>query len=292
VRIMVIGGDGMLGHSLLSGLSRAHEVCVTVRRDLAEYETFGPFHRGNTYDSVDVRDIVRVAEVVGDFRPEAIVNAAGIVKQREEARRAIPSIEVNALFPHRLAVVARAAGARLIHVSTDCVFSGGRGRYRESDAPDPVDVYGRTKLLGEVADEGCLTLRTSIIGLELTSKRGLVEWALSQSGEVRGYRRAIYSGVTTSELTRLVDNLLERHPKLHGVWHVASEPISKYDLLRALFGKVGRPGVSVVPDDDVFCDRSLDGSAFNEATGYRPMSWDDMLEELATTVQKREAATP
>ncbi|MFN2507010.1 MAG: dTDP-4-dehydrorhamnose reductase family protein [Acidimicrobiales bacterium] len=289
MRILVIGGDGMLGHELLAGLSTSHEVAVTLRRHLPAYAHYGLFSPANAFAGVNVRDAGRVLEAVADFQPQAIVNAAGIVKQRADAGRAIPSIEVNSLFPHRLAVMARAAGARLVHISTDCVFSGDRGGYQETDIPDPVDLYGRSKLLGEVDEEGCITLRTSMIGLELANRFSLVEWALARPGPMSGYRKVLYSGLTTMELTRVIDELVVRHADLHGVWHVASEPISKYDLLDGLFRRIGRQG-DVRPDDGVVSNRNMSGEAFEKATGYRVMSWDGMLDELATRIQERDTS--
>ena len=287
MKILVIGGDGMLGHELLAGLSTSHEVAVTLRRDLSAYADHGLFSPGNAFAGVDVRNADRVLEVVADYRPQAIVNAAGIVKQRAAANRAIPSIEVNSLFPHRLAVIARAAGARLVRISTDCVFSGDRGGYRETDVPDPVDLYGRSKLLGEVDEEGSITLRTSMVGLELANRLSLVEWALAQTGPISGYRNVLYSGLTTMELTRVIEEIVVRHPDLHGIWHVASAPISKYDLLDGLFRRIGRVG-DVRAEDGVVSDRTMSGEAFAKATGYRVMGWDAMLDELAAKIHERE----
>lgn len=288
MKVLVIGGDGMLGHELLAGLSASHEVAVTLRRDLAAYAHHGLFSPANAFAGVDVRDPGRVLEVVADYRPQAIVNAAGIVKQRADAQRSIPSIEVNSLFPHRLAVIARAAGVRLVHISTDCVFSGDRGGYRETDPTDPLDLYGRSKVLGEVDEEGAITLRTSMIGLELANRLSLVEWALAQQGPISGYRNVLYSGLTTMELTRAIDEILVRHAGLHGIWHLASEPISKYDLLDGLFRRIGRDG-DVRPEDGVVSNRTMSGEAFEKATGYRVMGWDDMLDELATRIRERDA---
>jgi dTDP-4-dehydrorhamnose reductase len=287
VRVLVIGGDGMLGHQLFLGLGRSHDVRVTLRRPLSEYAPLTMFTDDNAYSGIDVRCPGSLADVLAHFRPAVICNAAGIVKQRPAAGDAVTSIEVNALFPHRLAVVAAEVGARVLQISTDCVFSGTRGGYTEDDLPDPVDLYGRTKLLGELDQEGCVTLRTSIIGMELHGGQGLVEWALAQRGSIRGFRRAIYSGLTTVELTRVCEALITDHPDLHGLWHVASDPISKYDLLVELFSRLGRTDVELVPDDTFKCDRSLRANRFNHALGYRPPSWDTMLDELSESVRAR-----
>lgn len=280
LRVLILGGGGMLGHRLLSHLQVRHSVKVTLRRDRRAYEGVGLFDASNTYDGVDVSSTDRMLEIVSDFRPEAIVNAVGLVKQRPIAHESIPSLEVNALLPHRLALVAASAGARFLHFSTDCVFSGRGGNYSEADMPDPEDLYGRTKLLGEVAQAHCLTLRSSLIGQELDRKSSLVEWFLAQKGPVLGYRRTVFSGFTTIEIARIVEMLLTKHPDAHGVWHVSSEPIDKFSLL-GLVKKHYRLGTEIVPDDEVRCNRSLDSSRFRERFDYSPPSWDAMIAEMS-----------
>ncbi len=280
MRILILGGDGMLGHQLFRGLRTRHEVRVTLHRTLAHYSSFALFHAMSAYDQVDIRDFDRVRDVVADFRPDAVVNATGIVKQRNEANQSIPSIEINALFPHRLSALCRSVGARLVHMSTDCVFSGRRGNYCESDTPDAEDLYGRSKLLGEVTDLPCITLRTSIIGRELSRKTGLLEWLLAQQGSVKGFRQAIFSGFTTMELSRIVELVLLRSRPLYGLYHVSSAPISKHDLLCLIRDKLRLP-VEIVADDSFRCDRSLDSVRFRQAFSYHPPSWDAMIAELA-----------
>ncbi len=233
-----------------------------------------------------MRDFAGIAALVARVRPEAVVNAVGVVKQRKEAEDAVLAIETNALFPQRLARLCQETGARLVHFSTDCVFSGRRGSYRESDLPDPADLYGRSKLLGEV-DAPQLTLRSSIIGLEQGRRQGLVEWFLASRGSVPGYRRAIYTGLTTLEMARLVGRLLVAQPRLAGIYQVASQPIDKFTLLSRLAHELGRTDIRIEPVDEPRCDRSLDGSAFAAATGYRAPGWDEMLGELAREIRAR-----
>lgn len=282
MRILVLGGDGMLGHRLLKRFAAQHEARVTLRQPLEAYRQFGMFHRDNAYDGVDVRDASAIVRVVSDFAPDAVVNATGMIKHREEAKNRVLSMEVNALFPHLLARVCRRRGARLLHLSTDCVFSGNKGNYSEEDRPDPVDVYGFSKLMGETGGDGVLTLRTSMIGPELHRKTGLVEWFLAQRKDrpVSGWRKAIFSGFTTAELARVIDSLLTGHPRVAGLYHASAAAISKFDLLSALETRLQR-GVKLVPVDEPVCDRSLDGSRFRAAFGYVPPSWDIMLDELA-----------
>jgi len=287
MRVLILGGDGMLGHRLLHQLEAVHETRVTLRQDLAAYAGYGLFHGGNSYAGVDVRSSDRLIAVMADFRPQCVVNAVGIVKQRAEAKQSLASLEINALLPHRLASLCRMLGARLVHMSTDCVFAGTRGGYAEEDSSDATDLYGRSKHLGEVGDEGCITLRASIIGLELARRASLIEWYLAQRGTIRGFDRAIYTGLTTAEMARVIERILTRHPDLCGVWHVASAAISKYDLLTRLTSKLGRADLAIERDEKFVCDRSLAGDRFNRHTGYEPPSWDAMLDELAQQIRDR-----
>jgi dTDP-4-dehydrorhamnose reductase len=289
VKILILGGDGMLGHQLLTMWSARHDVTVTVRQPLEAYASYGLFSARNTIDGVDARDLDAVRSAVDRVSPAVVVNGIGLVKQRDEATVAIPSIEINALFPHRLLDLCRARGMRLVHISTDCVFSGRTGGYRESDIPDPVDLYGRSKLLGEVDRAPGLTLRTSIIGLELGRRAGLIEWFLAQRGMIRGFRRAIYTGLTTCALGRLIERILLDHPDLHGVWQVASAPITKYALLTDLARRLARTDVTIDADDAFVCDRSLVADRLADATGYRAPGWDEMLDELAAGIRARVA---
>jgi dTDP-4-dehydrorhamnose reductase len=275
----------MLGHRLLKQLRPNHDVRATLRQDAGAYAHYdGLFPPESSWFGVDVRSLERLAEVFADFRPEAVINAVGIVKQRASAHDAIPSLEINSLLPHRLSVLCRGVGARLVHVSTDCVFSGARGMYTEDDPADAADLYGKSKYLGEVGDPGCITLRTSIIGTELARKTGLVEWFLAQRGTIRGFRRAVFSGFTTAELSRVIEGVLLHHPDASGVYHASSEPIRKYDLLVGLRDRLGRD-VEIVPDEDFHCDRSLDSSRFRAEFGYTPPAWDAMLDELARDIE-------
>jgi len=286
MRILILGGDGMLGHRLLRQLASHHEVRVTVRQPLEAYRAYRLFDRTNTFGEVDACDPAALPEIFGQFRPDVAVNAVGITKRRADAQNGVLSIQVNALFPHLLARVCEARGARLVHISTDCVFSGGKGNYAETDQPDPVDVYGFSKLLGEVIRPQALTLRTSMIGTELARKTGLVEWFLSQRGKmIKGYRKAIFSGFTTAELARLIERLVTSHPEAAGLYHVSAAPINKFDLLSRLNDRLDL-GIRIEPDDAVAIDRSLDSTRFRHDFGYTPPSWDAMLDELASEIQQ------
>ena len=288
MKILILGGDGMLGHELLRSLAPAHEVGVTLRQPLDAYRHLAAISEQNAVGGVDARDWARCSDVIARSAPDVLINCIGIVKQRKDAKSPVPSIEINSLLPHRLNELCDRIGARLVHFSTDCVFSGHRGHYTEADAPDPVDLYGRTKLMGEVDQAPGLTLRTSIIGLEERAQTtGLIEWFLAQHGTIKGFRRAIYTGLTTAAMARLVARVLEQHADLCGLWQVASAPITKYDLLADLATKLGRTDIEIVPDDDFVCDRSLQADVFFRATGYQPPTWDEMLAELADQIRIR-----
>ncbi len=278
MKILILGGSGMLGHQLLGCLQPCHEVKVTLRQHLGYYSAHRMFHEGNSFGSVDVRSFERVQHIVREFGPDVVINAIGIVKQRASAKEIIPSLEINALLPHLLAQLCLAVDARLIHFSTDCVFSGRKGSYVESDPSDAEDIYGRTKYLGEVHEENCLTLRTSIIGRELSNHGSLLDWFLEQTGEIKGFRGAIYTGFTTLEMSRIVQRLITDYPKASGVYHVSSEPISKYELLLLIREAFGHR-VNIVPDDEFHCDRSLDSSRFREEFSYFPPTWSEMMRE-------------
>ncbi len=287
MRILILGGDGMLGHQLYKSWQARHEVYVTLHGSANKYQNYGLFNDEFCKYDVDVIDYDRLKEVVCSFKPEVIVNAVGIIKQRDSARDAITSIEVNALLPHQLASLCHDAGARLIHLSTDCVFSGNKGGYSIEDTADADDLYGRTKYLGEVSYNDCITLRTSIIGLELKNKKSLIEWFLAQKGQIDGYSKAIYSGITTLEISRVIETLLLDYPGLSGVYHVASSPIDKCTLLTMLSEKLNRTDIDIVSDDEFKCDHSLRADEFNKITNYRAPDWDTMLAELAEQIKER-----
>ncbi len=269
----------MLGHQLLRHLQPHHEVKVTLRQDLGAYAQFSMFDVVNAYAGIDIRSLERVVEVMADFMPEAVINAVGIVKQRPDAKEIIPSLEINALLPHRLAVLCKCIGARFIHLSTDCIFSGKRGNYLENDPSDAEDIYGKTKYLGEVHESNSLTLRTSIIGRELSRHTSLLDWFLGQTGKVKGFTNAIYTGFTTLEMSRIIELILCKFPDATGVYQVSSDPISKCDLLH-MIREILELQIEVIPDDVFCCDRSLDSSRFRTEFSYTPPTWQAMIEEL------------
>lgn len=281
MRVLILGASGMMGHKLWQVCRERFDSWVTVRSTSAPYARYRLFQPDRLLCGVDARDFDTVAIALDRVRPEVVVNAIGIVKQHPEARDSVASLTVNALFPHLLARACEAAGARLIHISTDCVFSGRKGMYTEADFPDADDLYGRSKLLGEVKGPRCLVLRTSMLGRELATSWGLVEWFLSQRGGlVQGYTHAIFSGLSTLVLAQLISNSIEHHASLAGLYHVSAEPTSKYDVL-CLLRDAFRIRIDIEPFSGMQIDRSLDSSRFRAATGFAPPSWFHMIHEIA-----------
>jgi len=279
MRILIFGGAGMLGHRLWMNLNQVHETWVTVREDVSQVPEIPEFPREYILPNIDVLKDEPVRYAINSVHPDLVINCVGLVKQLPLVKDPLSSIALNSLLPHRLALISREVGIRMIHFSTDCVFSGKKGGYVESDASDAEDLYGRTKFLGEVAYPHTVTLRTSIIGRELKTRHGLIEWFLSQEGTIQGYTRAIYTGFTTDELSRIILNQVIPSTNLNGIYHVSSEPISKYDLLMLVKESFGL-SIDILPEEEPIVDRSLDSTRFRRATGYRPPTWRTMIDKL------------
>jgi dTDP-4-dehydrorhamnose reductase len=283
--ILILGGAGMLGHKLFQELQSQGNVFATLRdgpASVAEHPAFLGANPQHLIGGVDATNFDSVVRAVAQVRPDVLINCIGVIKQLREAHDPIPSLTLNALLPHRLADLCAVAGTRLIHISTDCVFSGRQGNYRESDVADAEDLYGRTKLLGEVDRPGCLTLRTSIIGRDPRKAVGLLEWFLGQEGRsVRGFTRAIYSGFPTRSLARIIGQIIAQQSELTGLYQVASPPINKYHLLAAIREAMDLD-IDLVPDDAFHCDRSLRADRFIAATGTTIPDWPTLIADLLT----------
>jgi dTDP-4-dehydrorhamnose reductase len=281
--VVVLGAAGMLGHKVFQILrERRPGTLTTMRKNPKElpFANVELLQGPGVLAGVDVTDFPRLHGLLQDLKPAHVVNCVGIIKQRREADAPIPSITINALLPHLLCRWAEGWGGRVIHVSTDCVFSGRRGGYREDDPSDAEDLYGKSKFLGEISGDNGLTLRTSIIGRELAEHRSLLDWFLEQEGKiVQGFTRVIYSGVTTNYLGGLVGQLIESHPTLCGLYQVASAPISKHDLLCLIKESYGM-SVTILPDATEVSDRSMVGEKFLRATGIKTPAWPELVREL------------
>jgi dTDP-4-dehydrorhamnose reductase len=288
-RVLVLGASGMLGHESIRVLAPDMEVWGACRDPGALPDLGIPKRR--LLGGLDAARPDDLEAMVQAARPDLVVNAVGIVKQREEAGDAIPTITANSLWPHAVARACAAHGARMVQVSTDCVFSGARGGYTEDDVPDEPGLYGRSKLLGEIATAPhVVTLRTSIVGWQIGRPTGLFGWFAAHRDEpLRGYRRAIFSGLTTRALTEMIRDTVLRDPALSGLWHVSADPIDKHSLLTRLADHLGW-NVDITPVDEPVIDRSLDSTRLRERTGWAPATWDDMLAALAREVPENPSA--
>ena len=277
MRVLVVGASGMIGSTVLRVLSEKSDwqVFGTVR-DESVKRFFSAAIGERLIAGIDVEHPDLLVKVLDQIRPDVVVNCAGLTKHKPEADDPLVSIPINTLMPHRLAGLCKLAGARLIHVSTDCVFSGEKGGYLESDFADARDVYGKSKALGEVLYPHTITLRTSTIGHELQSKYGLLDWFLAQEGRCKGYTRAIFSGLPTVVFAQVVRDVVIPHKELSGLYHVAAEPIGKFDLLK-LIAEVYGKAIDIVPDDKLVIDRSLDARHFQMATGYIAPEWPELI---------------
>jgi dTDP-4-dehydrorhamnose reductase len=283
MNILILGATGMLGHAVFHTLlkEKSLQVFGTIRSDVSK-TLLAPSLRSQLISDIDVENENCLAEVFQLIKPDVVINCIGIIKQLSDAKDVLKTIPINTLLPHRLALLAKTYNARLILISTDCVFSGNKGDYLETDFPDCDDLYGRSKLLGEITDnENILTIRTSIIGHELRGGHSLVNWFLSQNQPVQGYSNAIFSGLPTNILADIILECIIKWPKLHGLYHVSANPINKYDLL-SLIAKVYKKDIKINKSDTLKIDRSLNHTKFEQDTGYRPLEWGDLIKCMKT----------
>jgi dTDP-4-dehydrorhamnose reductase len=280
IKVLVLGATGMLGNAVLRlfAQSAGFEV-VGSARSMSALRLLPADLSGRVICGVDVEHIDSLINLFFKAQPDVVINCIGLVKQLAEADDPLAAIPINSLLPHRLARLCRVAGARLVHMSTDCIFSGAKGMYTETDMSDAKDLYGRSKYLGEVDYPHAITLRTSIIGHELSGGHSLVGWFLAQQGSVKGFRRAIFSGLPTVELARVIRDHVIPHPELHGVHHVSADPINKFDLLTLISNVYGKK-IDIATDDHFIIDRSLDSSRFRNATGFQPQSWPELVRRM------------
>ena len=280
MKVLIFGVGGMLGHKLYQVLGKRIEITGTIRGGVGRLKSYGIFEAGRIIERTDVSDVYSVERVITEVRPDVVINAVGVIKQKPSAKDVETTLTINSIVPNRLAAFSEQFGFRLICVSTDCVFKGDRGGYKETDIPDALDLYGQSKHWGEVTDGNCITLRTSIIGHELASSHSLIDWFFSNNGRrVKGFKKAIYSGFPTITFSNLVADVIENHTELRGLYHVSSEPIDKYSLLEMVRNRAGLD-IQIQPDEDFVIDRSLISDRFRAATGFQPRGWEEMIDEM------------
>jgi dTDP-4-dehydrorhamnose reductase len=280
IRVLVLGASGMLGHAVLRVFSKDenYDLLGTFRgKDKPSPLLIGD--RINTVGGVDLDEDKVLVKIFEKFMPDLVINCVGLVKQLSEANDPEVAIPINSILPHRLAKICKNTNARLIHISTDCVFSGRKGMYTELDPSDANDIYGKSKFLGELDYPNTITLRTSIIGHGLHGNKSLIDWFLSQSGLIKGYRNAIFSGLPTVELAGVIKEYVVPNAALSGIFQVSVDPISKFDLLKLVATEYQKK-IEIIPDDSLKIDRSLDSSKFRLATGFKAKSWPQLIAEM------------
>lgn len=271
----------MLGHKLVQSWDKKHDVWTTIRGNLKDLEKFKIFNPEKTVENIEIENINAVGDAIEQIRPQVIVNAVGVIKQIPSSKDVVNTLKINSIFPHQLSDLARQFESRLVQISTDCVFSGEKGNYTESDIPDARDLYGKSKQLGELIAGNCLTIRTSIIGRELYTSHSLLEWFLkNREKKVRGFVNAIFSGFPTIILADILSDLIENQPRLSGLYHVSSEPINKFDLLNSIKNAY-RSEIEIEPFEEFKIDRSLDSTKYRNAVGFEPLSWREMIKKMA-----------
>ena len=284
MKILILGANGEIGHTVCKILSKNHNVSVLMRNNnkLNDVKFFEKVLAKPYCTFIDnFNDFDYVKAKIKKINPNILINCLGVVKHRKECKEGIAETAyINSIFPHSLATTCINSNIKFIHLSTDCVFSGEKGNYKESDIPDPTDYYGKSKMLGEVDVSHALTLRTSFIGPALFHKTGLFEWVKEQKNKtINGYTNAIYSGLTTIAFSNILNQIVQNHPNLDGLFNVSSDPISKFDLI-CLLNKKFQLNININPDSTFICDRSLDSTAFRKKTNISIPSWEKMIDEL------------
>jgi len=280
MKILVLGATGMLGSSLIRVLSEVSDwdVFGTIRTDDSR-KIFSAEYQDKLVSMCDVADNSDLTRVFKKINPDVVINCISLSKELLGSADPLKMIAIYSVLPHELSLLCKHFGARLVQMSTDGVFSGKKGDYKEGDASDVQDVYGSAKYLGELHGSHTITIRTSIIGHELKSKNGLVEWFLSHKSQCVCFNRAIFSGFPTIVLAQIIKDYVIPNTHLSGVYHIASNPISKCDLLQ-LIAKVYGKEIELIRDDKVEIDRSLNSERFRIATGYISPDWRSLVESM------------
>jgi dTDP-4-dehydrorhamnose reductase len=280
-KILILGVTGMLGHTLFKEMlkNKRFDVFGTTRNKNGLESFFNQREIESVIANIDADKYETVNQVIKNIQPTVIINCIGLIKQLPISNQPLEAININAQLPHLIALTARSVNARFIHFSTDCVFNGEKGNYDESDFSDARDLYGRTKFLGEVTYPNCITLRTSIIGHELRTNFSLVNWFLEQENMVRGFCKAMYSGLPTIEIVNVIENYVIPNKKLNGLYQVSSAPISKYDLLQ-LIKKTYNKDITIEPDEKFVLDRTLNSEKFRTVSGYTPPDWNQLIKKM------------
>jgi dTDP-4-dehydrorhamnose reductase len=281
MKIVILGASGMLGNAIYRHLSENHTFNVygTVRSE-NYLNFFNEKLRANLESKIDVTNLPGLNSYLEKVKPDVVINCIGVIKQISDKTKITDLLYLNSVFPHHLIKISKSLKFKLVQISTDCVFSGKKGNYSENDFADAEDLYGISKFLGELsAHPDAITIRTSIIGNELVGEHSLLNWFLSQKNSIQGYTKAIFSGFPTIELAEIIEKYILSDLSLCGLFHVSSDPISKYHLLK-LIAKKYQKNVEILESSDMIIDRSLDSNKFRSVTGYEPPNWNILIDKM------------
>lgn len=281
MRILILGGNGMIGHMMYKVLSKYHhDTWVLFKKNYNNIIENNLFNKDKVIDNFNLCDFTNLNNILENLNPDIIINAAGITIRRGIELDISTSIIINSALPHFLNHWVLKNDKRLIHFSTDCVFSGKDGYYSEISIPDSIDIYGRTKTLGEINSNNSLTIRSSMIGRELENKTELFEWYLSQKNNIiKGYTNAIYSGITTNRMAHYILQIINYFPNMCGLFNVSSYSIPKYELLK-IFNNLFKINIIIEPDESYHSNKSLDSSKFYDYTGFIKPNWEELVTDL------------
>lgn len=284
MRVLVLGASGMIGSAIFHVLSQSKDLEVWGSiRNVEQKRFFSLKQQKHLVRNADLLDQEQLVRLLDDLKPKVVINCVGLTKHHKEAEDVLLAVPLNTLLPHRLAEMCSLIDARLIHISTDCIFSGERGNYLENDLSDATDIYGKSKYLGElITYPNAVTLRTSTIGHEFQSRYGLLEWFLSQKQQCTGFSRAIFSGLPNTVFAEIIRDYVIPRPELQGLYHVGATPINKYHLLELIATEYEKE-INILRDDKFIIDRSLNVNRFNKQTGYSAPSWQELIQNMHQT---------
>ena len=279
-KLIVLGATGLLGNTLLKYFSKQSNIkCYGIIRKSSDIDKLKSIKNVKLY-KIDYKNKNNIIKVFNKIKPNLIINCIGVVKQLTHKNQLSEIIRINSFLPHYLTELANVKSkTRFIQFSTDCVFSGTKGKYKETDFPGAQDIYGRSKLLGELTYPNTLTLRTSIIGHELQTKYSLLSWFLDQKKPIKGYKNAIFSGLTALEIAKFLEKFIIPNKKLNGMYHLSGNTIDKYELLN-LVKSVYKKDIKIIIDKKVKINRSLNSNLLQKQTGYKPPNWTKLIQEM------------
>jgi len=277
MRIYILGISGMLGSKLFKEfLKKNYKIKGSTRVIPKHFLNYKNYIDSN----LDIFDIQKLKEKINKFKPNLIINCVGIIKQKISKTNEKNIFYINSIFPHELYKISNIIKARLIHFSTDCVFDGKKGNYDDKNETNANDIYGFSKALGELSYDNSITLRTSIIGHELSSKKSLLDWFLHLNKKnCYGYTKAYFSGLPTIEIFNFIQKFLLKKKKISGIYNLSSSRISKYNLLKKI-SKVYSKNINIIKNNKLKIDRSLNSKKLKKLVDYKCPPWNILIKNM------------